>query len=445
MRKLYLILACLLVLGVVLSGCVGKKPSEQTQQKPNSQAAGIEGNISVPGENDLPIEDIQTSHDENVDMGGVSHLLEHMAFKGTERRSARDIAVEIEAVGGHLNAYTSRENTAYFAKVLKEDLGLAMDIIADIVQNPAFDKEELERERAVIIQEINQANDTPDDLVFDFFQETAYPDQALGRPVLGTVDSVKNMTRETIRQYMRANYVAPSMVLAATGNLDHEQVVEMAANAFGNLPVQSEAKGQAACYVGGERRHKKDLEQVQLVMGFDGVDFKDPDFHAASVLSTLFGGGMSSRLFQEIREKYGLVYSIYSFLSCYLDGGMFGIYAGTGKKEGKRLVPLICDEILKICDRVDEDEVARARAQIKAGILMSLESTTQRCEQLARQMAVYGRPLSVEEVVEKVEAVDPAAIVRVARRLCSSKLNFAALGPIGKIEPYQKTVERLAG
>ncbi len=380
---------------------------------------------------------------ERPEVNGVSHLLEHMVFKGTERRSAVAIAEEIEAVGGYLNAYTAREHTAYYAKILKEDLALGMDIIADIVQYAVLAPDELARERAVILQEINQAHDTPDDVVFDHFQEAAFPGQSLGRPVLGSTDSVRDMGRDTIIDYMRAHYSAPRMVVAAAGRVDHEALVALAETGFEGLPDGDEAPRHAARYVGGEVREDRDLEQVHVVLGFQGVSHKDPDFYAVSVLSTLLGGGMSSRLFQEVREKRGLVYSIYTFLSCYTDTGLFGIYAGTGEKETEELIPLICDEIAKVCDDVTEEEVARARAQLKAGILMSLESTSSRCEQLARQMMVFGRPLSVAEIVDKIEAVDVDAVKRVARRITAGKPTFAALGPLGRMESYDRVAERL--
>ena len=273
---------------------------------------------------------------ETPEINGVSHFLEHMAFKGTERRTAREIVEEIEDVGGNLNAYTSRETTVYHAKVLKEDMPLAVDIIGDIAQNPTFDVDELERERGVILQEINQSNDTPDDVVFDYFQETAYPEQAVGRPVLGSTELVRDMSRETLMNYMQTNYTGSRMVLSAAGRLDHDTFVKLAEDAFGGLNKGNGADLETASYAGGDFRKERDLEQAHLLLGFDGISYNDDDFYTASVLSTLLGGGMSSRLFQEIREKHGLVYSIYSFLSCYSDGGLFGVYAGSGGEESSR-------------------------------------------------------------------------------------------------------------
>ncbi len=386
--------------------------------------------------------EVGTRH-ESPDINGVSHLLEHMAFKGTERRSARAIAEEIEAVGGILNAYTSRENTAYFAKVLKEDLELAVDIIADIVQNPVMAPDELARERDVIVQEINQAHDTPDDIVFDHFQKTAFPDQGLGLPVLGSAELVQGMERKAILDYMGGHYNPRRMVLAAAGRVDHQRLVGLAEAAFESAAPGPDISHDSCRYAGGDYREQRDLEQVHLVFGFEGVAFQDHDFYALSVFSTLLGGGMSSRLFQEIRENRGLVYNIYSFVSCYNDGGLFGIYAGTGEDQVEDLIPLVCEEMGKACERVTDEEVARTRAQLKASILMSLESTTSRCEQAARQLMVYGRPIPVSEIVERIEAVDADAVIAAARRLRTSRPTFTALGPLERIETYQRLAERL--
>ncbi len=383
------------------------------------------------------------ARNERAEINGVSHFIEHMAFKGTRRRDARAIAEEIEAVGGHLNAYTSREQTAYYAKILKEDIGLALDIIADIVQNAILDPEELSRERTVIIQEIHQANDTPDDIIYDHFQKTAYPDQALGRPVLGYAEAIRDMDRDTLVGYLRDFYRAPNMVLAAAGRLDHDTVVRLAESAFGALPGGGEIAIEPGRYAGGEYREDRDLEQVHVVLGFPGVTYDDEDFYAASVFSTLFGGGMSSRLFQEVREKRGLVYAVHSYVSSYSDTGLFAVYAGTGEKEVGEVMPVICDELLKVAVDVKDEEVARSRAQLKASILMGLESTSSRCEQAARHLMVFGRHLSVEEMVGRVEAVDTEAVRRVAVRLASGKPTLAALGPLGHLESFERIAGRL--
>lgn len=376
---------------------------------------------------------------------GISHLLEHMAFKGTARRSARAIAEEIEAVGGHLNAHTSYEQTAYYARVLSQDLPLAVDILADILQGSTFAEEELERERQVVIQEIGQAEDTPDDIIFDLLQEVAYPDQALGRPILGRAEGVAGFARGSLQAYMAHHYRADRMVLAAAGGVDHAGLVALAEEHLGHLAPAGRRERETARYRGGDFREARDLEQLHFTLTFPGLAYDDPDFHALQVYSTLLGGGMSSRLFQEVREKRGLAYSIYSFATSYLDGGLFTIYAGTGEREAAELAPLMAGEVLSVAGGVDEDEVARARAQIKAGLLMSRESSAARCEQMARQMLILGRPQAEEELIRKIDAVDAAAVSRVAGRLLAlGKPTAAAIGPIGRLEPYDALAARFA-
>jgi predicted Zn-dependent peptidase len=385
---------------------------------------------------------VGTRH-EQPKLNGISHLLEHLAFKGTKNRTAFNIAEEIEAVGGQLNAYTSRENTAYYAKVLKEDVALAVDLISDILQNSTIDSIELKRECEVVIQEIYQSFDIPDDIIFDRFQETAYPNQAVGRPVLGKPDLIKNISRETLLSYMRAKYSASRIVFAAAGNVQHDYLVELAEKAFCNLPRALDKNNEPIKYQGGDYREIRDLEQVHIVMGLDGVSYHDPDYYPISVLSTLLGGGMSSRLFQEIREKRGLVYNIYSFISSFEDGGIFGIYAGSGKNDVKELIPIICCELKKLIEKISDDELIRARSQLKAATLMAIESTTSRSEQIARQLQIFDRVIPVNEVISQIENVRTSDLVRISKRLLASKLTFTALGPIQNVEDYSDIQKRL--
>ena len=381
---------------------------------------------------------------ELMEENGASHFLEHMAFKGTERRSATQIAEEIEAVGGHINAYTAREQTAYYVKVLKDDTALGADIIGDILTHSTFDPDELERERGVILQEIGQANDTPDDIIFDKFQEVAFPGQPMGRPVLGTEDSIREMPRATLMNYMRRHYAGSTTVLAAAGNLYHEQVVDLARAHFADLPDAAPPPALPGIYEGGEFREDRDLDQVHIVLGFPGIAFADPDYYPALLLSTLFGGGMSSRLFQEIRERRGLVYSVYSFTQPYSDSGVFGIYAGTGESEAQELMPVTLDEIRKVQQSVNEDELSRARAQVKASILMSLESSGSRCEQLARQMQIYGRVIPIEETITKIAAVTTSDITRAARRIFRAAPTLAVMGPSERVPGIRAIADSLS-
>ncbi|HUN43015.1 MAG TPA: pitrilysin family protein [Acetobacteraceae bacterium] len=384
------------------------------------------------------------SRNETAEENGVSHFLEHMAFKGTERRTAAQIAEEIEAVGGHINAYTAREQTAYYVKVLKEDTELGADIIGDILTHSTFEPEELERERGVILQEIGQANDTPDDIIFDFFQEAAYPSQPLGRSVLGTEKGIKGMPRGMLTAYMKRHYAASNVVVSAAGNLQHEQIVELARQHFADLPAHTAPKMVAGRYRGGEFREDRDLDQVHIVLGFPSIGYGDPDYYPTLLLSTLLGGGMSSRLFQEVREKRGLVYSIYSFSAPYMDGGLFGIYAGTGESEAEELMPVTLEELRKVQDAVTEPELGRARAQVKASLLMSLESTGSRTEQLARQLQVFGRVVPTSETVAKLNAVTTEDVRRAAGRQFRAKPTLAALGPAGRVPKLAAIAEKLA-
>ncbi|MFY7777447.1 MAG: M16 family metallopeptidase, partial [Elstera sp.] len=353
------------------------------------------------------------TRDEAAEQNGIAHVLEHMAFKGTLSLSAREIAEKIEDVGGHLNAYTTREHTAYYAKVLAADTPLAVSLLADILLNSVFDGEELTRERAVILQEIGQAMDTPDDVIFDQFQEIAYPDQPLGRPVLGRAEIVESITREQLSAYLKRHYHPKNMIVAAAGKIDHAAFEALVSAAFGDMTGSAiETLPAHARYIGGTQIEARDLEQSHLVIGFPTVSANDPDYYALSVYSTILGGGMSSRLFQEVREKRGLVYSVYSFASTYRDTGLMGIYAGTGPEELAKLIPVIADEIQRLPDTLTAPEIARAHAQLRAGTLMARESTSARVEALAQNFLTYGRTVEVAEVLERLAAVSTEDIRR---------------------------------
>lgn len=367
---------------------------------------------------------------ESAETNGVAHLLEHMAFKGTNRRSAAEIAGEIEAVGGHLNAYTSREVTAYYARVLKEDSPLALDILADILTDSVFDEEELDRERGVILQEIGQAADTPEDVAHEAFQAAAYPDQPAGRSILGEPEIIRAIPRAAIVDYMADRYKPGSMVLSAAGAVDHETFVKMATDLLGALPAGDAPAPTKAVYTGGEQRIVKASEQAHVFFGVPGPTFGADDYYAAHVFSALYGGGMSSRLFQEIREKRGLCYSIYSYMAAMADSGMIGVYAGADGAQAGQTVELAIDELKSVADKAGQAETDRAKAQLRASLLMSRESTAMRAEQLAQQLLIHGRPLSPEEVRADVDAVDPAAVSAVAAKALAGPATLAMVGPV---------------
>ncbi len=367
--------------------------------------------------------DVGARH-ESIDENGMSHFLEHMAFKGTGRRTARAIAEEIEQVGGELNAATGLDTTAYFARVLKADVGLSFDIIADILLDPNHTAEEIEREREVILQEIAATRDSPDEIAYDLLNDVAYPDQPLGRTILGTTSNVKGFTAPDLRTFLNHHYHAGAMVVAAVGHVAHEQVVRHAEALFGGLKRGSGGgEGFAAArYKGGTRASSKAFEQSHLLLGFEGPSFRDPKFYTAQVFSGLFGGGMSSRLFQEVRERRGLCYSIYSSCWGLGDTGLFTIHASTGHDMLPELINVIRAECATAAATAPETrEVDRAKAQLKAGLLMSLESSGSRVEQVARQTLRYGRLVPVTELVARVDAVTPQDIRAFAEAMLSAK------------------------
>ena len=375
---------------------------------------------------------------------GISHMLEHMAFKGTKTRNALQIAEAIENVGGDLNAATSVEHTGYFARVLKEDVVLAADILSDILQNSMFDQDELDREQQVIVQEIGAARDNPDDHVFDLFQSSAYPDQPIGRTILGTVESVQSFTPDTIRAYMDRNYVGDQMVLCAAGNVDHDALVDIANDRFHMLRASGAPEPEKAKYVGGEERLLSDHEQAHIVLGFEGRAYNSDGFYAAQILASILGGGMSSRLFQEVREKRGLCYSVYAFHWAFADSGIFGVAASTGEEEVADLMPVVVDELRKATETIIDEEVVRVRNQIRAGLLMSLESPSSRAGQLARQQILWGRTIPLQETVERINRITADRVKQVARQVFSSgEASLAGIGPVARLPDFKSITAQL--
>jgi predicted Zn-dependent peptidase len=382
---------------------------------------------------------------ERADENGIAHFLEHMAFKGTERRSALQIAEEIEDVGGYINAYTSRETTAYYARVLKGDVALALDVVADIVLNPVFDDGEIEIERGVILQEIGQALDTPDDIIFDWLQEAAYPDQPMGRTILGPEDRVSAFRREDFRRFVGAHYGPDRLILSAAGGIDHDAIVRQAEALFGHIAPRPATAPEPARFRPGERRELKQLEQVHFALGFESPGYRDEAFYTGQIYAQALGGGMSSRLFQEIREKRGLCYSIFAQAGAYADTGLMTIYAGTSAEDIAALTELTVDEMRRAAEDVTEAEVARARAQMKAGLLMGLESPTSRAERMARLLAIWGRVPSVAETVARIEAVGRADVAAFGAQIAASgQAALALYGPGDRAPELARLTERLA-
>jgi predicted Zn-dependent peptidase len=368
---------------------------------------------------------------ERAEQNGVAHFLEHMAFKGTRTRSALQIAEAIEDVGGYINAYTSREVTAYYARVLEPDTALAAEVLADILLNPVFDPAEIETERHVILQEIGQAHDTPDDVIFDWLQEQAYPDQPIGRAILGDSARVEGFTRTDLLRFVDEHYGPGQMILSAAGAVDHDALVKQAETLFGGLSPRGAAAPESARFRGGEARHDKDLEQAHMALAFEAPGYRDPAFYTAQIYTIALGGGMSSRLFQEIREKRGLCYTIFAQSGAYADTGMTTIYAGTSGEELGDLATLTVDEMKRAADDMSDAEVERARAQMKAGLLMGLESPSARAERMARMVQIWGRVPAIEDTVARIDAVTHSQVLEFATaQAAQSGAALALYGPV---------------
>ncbi len=374
---------------------------------------------------------------------GLSHFLEHMAFKGTRRRSARRIAEDIESAGGDLNAATSTEQTAYYARVLAADTGLALDILSDIVTDSLFDPAEIEREKEVVLQELGAVEDVPDDLVFELFTATAYPDQPIGRPILGTPESVSRFDRNAVTGFMTQRYSAGETIVAAAGAVDHDRLVAETASRLDALAPVAGPPARPARYAGGDVRLKRKYEQVHVVVGFEGVSFHDPDHYATHIFSHAAGGGMSSRLFQTVREERGLAYAINAFDWAYADSGVFGFYAATSPRNVAELMPLALDTLAEATETLRSDEVERAKAQLKVSLLVALESSGARAEQVARQHLAFGRILDADEIQRRIDAITVEDARRVGRAMLRTAPTVSAVGPVKGVYTPDKVSERL--
>lgn len=381
---------------------------------------------------------------ETAAQNGIAHFLEHMAFKGTAKRSALQIAEEIEDVGGYINAYTSREMTAYYARCLSADVPRALDVISDIVLNPVFNKADIETERHVILQEIGQAADTPDDIIFDWLHEVSYPAQSFGRTILGPEERVSSFTEADLRAFTAGHYGPDRMILSAAGGVDHDAIVAQALEIFGSLPGVGDRAADPARFVGGERREVKDLEQVHFALSFEAPGYRAPDVYTAQVWSMAMGGGMSSRLFQKIREERGLCYTIYAQSAAYDDTGQITIYAGTSEDEIGELTQLTVDEMKRAAEDMSEAEVNRAKAQLKAGLLMGLESPSSRAERNARLLSIWGRVPDLDEAVAKIDAVTTQGIRAYGGSLLAPRAALAIYGPVADAPGVEAILKGLA-
>jgi predicted Zn-dependent peptidase len=376
---------------------------------------------------------------ERREQRGISHLVEHMLFKGTQLRSAREIAETMDGVGGSLNAFTDKETTCYYAKVIDRHVPLAMDVLSDMFLHSVFDAQELAKEQKVILEEIKMYEDSPDELIHDLFLQTMWSGSNLGEPTIGFVDTVNRITPADLRAHMKRHYAPNSVVVAAAGNVEHERFVELVAECFAQF------KGSSA-HIEPDAPHttpsalvrQKDSEQAYVVLGSRGLNVRDDRRFALSVLDTVLGGGMSSRLFQEIREKRGLVYTVYSFQAAYRAAGLFGIYAGTSPENVQPCIDVIAEQLAALRDvEIGEDELHLAKEHIKGNLTLSLESTSSRMIRLGRNEYALGRQVAPEEIEERIDAVTADEIVGLARELfAEDQLGLCILGPVdeGSIE-----------
>lgn len=375
---------------------------------------------------------------------GLAHFLEHMAFKGTTARTALRIAEEIENVGGYVNAYTSRETTAFHARCLGGDVAMVLDVLADIVLHPAFHPQDVENERDVILQEIGMTNDTPDDIIFDWLHEVSYPDQAFGRRILGTAERVARVTPGDLGLFIRHHYRPGRMIVSAAGEVDHDALVHQVETLFADLPAAPLPAVEPARFAGGERREIRPLEQAHFALNLEAPGRHDPDVYAARVWAVAMGGGMSSRLFQKIREEHGLCYAIHAQPAAYEDTGHVTIYAGTGEERIAELARLVVDELRRAPDDLAPEEVARARVQIIAALMMGLESSAVRAERNARLLAIWGRVPDADETAAHVRAVDVAAVRDWAGKALTARAALALCGPVGRAPGVEELIRGLA-
>ena len=393
-----------------------------SQNMPNFSSVSLGIWVEVGSRNELESEQ------------GISHLLEHMAFKGTKSRTAKEIAMEIENVGGDINAATSVERTSYFVRMLKNDIEIGISILSDIIQNSIFDPIELDKEKHVIFQELASYRDSPDDSVFENFQSAAYKDQAIGRSILGNRETLINIESDDLESYLNKFYHSNNLTIVATGSVNHNQLHNFCEMYFesiqaGNTPLTIKAE-----YKPSQIRENRDIEQAHIIYAFEGCSYHDDNLYVAHLFSNILGGGMSSRLFQNIRESRGLAYSVFSFSSSYKDTGIFGIYSATSPDKVNEYSEAVADEILNCEKSITDQEIDKAKKQLKAGLLMSSESPVARMNQIARQISIYDRVIDIGETLDRIDSIKKEHITNfVSETFKSKKLTISALGAISKL------------
>jgi predicted Zn-dependent peptidase len=385
------------------------------------------------------------ARDELPEENGIAHFLEHMAFKGTKRRSAQGIAEEIENVGGEINAATGMETTTYYARVMKEDWRMSLDILADIFTESVLDEDEMERERDVILQEIAAAKDQPDDLVFDLSQAASFGDHPLGRSILGPTSLIESMSRDQMVAWRNRNYWASRIVVCAAGNIDHQAFAKETERLLGHLERGSHPQRQSPLFASGSSIEQKPLDQTHIVLGFAAPNYKDPRIYQLQVLSSVLGGGMSSRLFQEVREKRGLCYSVFAYGTSYEDVGQLGVYAATSPDHTPELIDVTAEVMLSMATGVSAKELSRAKAQLKTSLVMNLESASSRADQIARQYLAFGQVPELSYLIKRIDAVEAENVRELAQDIfASGKPSLSAVGQLSTLASYSDIAARFA-
>ncbi len=381
---------------------------------------------------------------ETAEANGVAHFIEHLLFKGTFNRTAEEIARQVDSIGGHLDAFTAKETICYTTKVLDEHLPIAFDILSDLILNPKFNPDDMEKERGVILEEIKMVEDTPDDLVHEIFMQNFWKDQPLGRPILGTKQTVGRLDRERVTHFFQEFYTPDDIIISAAGNLEHEWIVNLILQKFGNVKTRLNGYVETAAHTHSRItvRNKKELEQVHICLGVPSYPLSHEDRYVCYILNTVLGGGMSSRLFQNIRERQGLVYAIFSGLNSYRDTGCLSVYAGTSLESAGKVVDLIIEELRKLKkDPVDLEELRRAKDYLKGSLMLSLESTSSRMSNLARQELYFGKYFSLDEMIGSIEKVTAEEVQQLANMFFDTRL--IALTVLGNLDGFKITRDRL--
>lgn len=376
------------------------------------------------------------SRNETIENNGISHFLEHMAFKGTKNRTAKQIACDFESIGADFNAYTSKEVTSYYSKTLKEYVEKSLEILVDMFENSIFDEKELERERGVILQELAMTNDTPDDIIFDYYQSVAFSNQAFGRSIIGTAENIKRFKKEDFLKYMEENYVSENIVLSVSGNIDYEKMEELANKYFSKNIDKKRKNIEKANYTAGFFKKEKDLEQVQCIIGFEGISFNDKNRFVMSVMNHILGSGMSSRLFQEVREKMGLCYSIYSFNDATFETGSFQIYTAVEPNKINQTINAIANELKRMINTVNDSEIERAKVKLKSSMLMGMENTNYRATVNAGNFVFHGKIETPKEVIDYINSVTISDVENMLKKIISTKPSLALYGKIAKSMSY---------